>query len=156
MPARPRSAGTFSSSVATRPSPPTRPASGDLADPVAAGVSPISDPDNLVHDDDGNLWISTDGQPFSSGAVGFGQNDGVFAVAVEGSKRGVLRQFLSGVPGGEICGPEFSGDNRAFFCAIQHPNDGQAFTKFWPVDETVVSKPSLIAVYEKRGRKIGR
>ena len=40
----------------------------------------------------------------------FGQNDGVFAVPVEGASRGVLRQFLSGVPGGEVCGPEFVED----------------------------------------------
>ena len=132
---------------------------GDVADPVAAGVSPISDPDNLVHDDEGNLWIATDGQYFS-GSVGFGQNDGVFAVPVEGGSRGRLTQFLSGVPGGEVCGPEFSGDNRTFFCAIQHPNDGNAFNVVWPSvaqgNSDAVSKPSLIAVCEVTGEKIGR
>ena len=128
---------------------------GDIADPVAAGVSPIADPDNVVHDGDGNLWISTDGQYFS-GSAGFGQNDGVFAVPVEGPNRGLLRQFLSGVPGGEVCGPEFSGDERTFFCAIQHPNDGNAFDVVWPIgDPDGVSKPSLIAVREVTGRKIG-
>ena len=129
---------------------------GDVADPVARGVSPISDPDNLVHDDDGNLWIATDGQYFS-GSAGFGQNDGVFAVPVEGANRGLLRQFLSGVPGGEVCGPEFSGDNKTLFCAIQHPRDGEAFeAPLWPVDEPVVSKPSLIGVREIHGEKIGK
>lgn len=127
---------------------------GELADPVAAGVSPVSDPDNLVHDDQGNLWIATDGQYFS-GSYGFGQNDGIFAVPLEGRDRGRLRQFLSGVPGGEVCGPEFSGDNRTFFCAIQHPHDGKAFENLWPLDEIDVSKPSLIAVREMTGRKIG-
>jgi secreted PhoX family phosphatase len=128
---------------------------GDIADPAAAGVSPIADPDNVVHDSDGNLWISTDGQYFSASA-GFGQNDGVFAVPVEGPNRGLLRQFLSGVPGGEVCGPEFSGDERTFFCAIQHPNDGNAFNAVWPIgDPDGVSKPSLIAVRENSGRKVG-
>lgn len=136
------------------------------AEALAAGVSPISDPDNIVWDDVGNLWISTDGQ-FFSGSAGFGQNDGVFAVPVDGQDRGVLRQFLSGVPGCEICGPEFSGDNRTFFCAPQHPHDvpGGAFAPedangaplpLWPIGETQVSKPSLIAVRHLRGRKIGR
>ena len=74
---------------------------------------------------------------------------------VRGKDRGVLRQFLSGVPGGEVCGPEFDGDQRTFFCAIQHPNDGNAFTKFWPLDEKVVSKAALISVRNKRGKKIG-
>jgi secreted PhoX family phosphatase len=132
---------------------------------LAAGVSPISDPDNIVWDDDGNLWISTDGQ-FFSGSAGFGQNDGVFVVPVAGRDRGVLRQFLSGVPGCEICGPEFSGDNRTFFCAPQHPHDvpGGAFAPLdaagnplplWPIGETQISKPSLIAVRHLRGKKIG-
>ena len=129
---------------------------GDVVDPVAVGVSPISDPDNFVHDDEGNLWIATDGQYFSDGA-GFGQNDGIFAVPVEGPDRGLLRQFLSGVPGAEICGPEFSGDNRTLFCAIQHPRDGHALdSPRWPIDETQVSKPSLVAVHEVNGRKIGK
>jgi secreted PhoX family phosphatase len=134
---------------------------GDIADPVAAGVSPISDPDNLVHDSEGNLWIATDGQYFSDGDVGFGQNDGIFAVPTSGANRGLLRQFLSGIPGGEVCGPEFSGDEKTFFCAIQHPWDGEAFSNFWPLDENPaqggsgVSKPALIAVREINGAKIG-
>jgi secreted PhoX family phosphatase len=130
---------------------------GEIENPASAGVSPISDPDNIVFDDDGNLWIATDGQFFSDD-VGFGQNDGVFAVPVEGAHRGLLRQFLSSVPGAEVCGPEFSGDNRTFFCGIQHPHDGEAFAteRKWPVDEKVVSKPSVIAVRHTGGLKIGR
>jgi secreted PhoX family phosphatase len=142
---------------------------GDIEDPAGEGVSPISDPDNIAFDDDGNLWIATDGQFFSRSA-GFGQNDGVFAVPIEGKNRGLLRQFLSAVPGSEVCGPEFSGDNRTFFCAIQHPHDsdGGGGTAFeprdrdgnpiprWPVGEPVVSRPSLLAVFHKSGAKIGR
>ena len=136
------------------------------AEALAAGVSPISDPDNIVWDSDGNLWIATDGQ-FFSGSAGFGQNDGVFAVPVAGRDRGVLRQFLSGVPGCEICGPEFSGDQKTFFCAPQHPHDvpGGAFAPLdadgnplplWPIGETQLSKPSLIAVRNLRGKLIGK
>ncbi len=123
---------------------------------MAAGVSPISDPDNLVFDSDGNLWIATDGQ-FFSGQEGFGQNDGVFAVPVEGKDRGVLRQFLSAVPGCEVCGPEFSGDNLSFFCALQHPHEGNAFNEVWPIgDPDGVSKPAVIWVrHNHRATKIG-
>lgn len=128
---------------------------GGIVDPVAYGVSPISDPDNLVHDSEGNLWVATDGQ-FFSGSVGFGQCDGIFAVPTAGPNRGLLRQFLSGIPGGEVCGPEFSGDEKTFFCAIQHPNDGEAFDKVWPIgDPDGVSKPSLVGVREVNGKKIG-
>lgn len=125
----------------------------EIEDPEAVGVSPISDPDNVVFDEVGNLWIATDGQYFSD-EEGFGQNDGVFAVPTEGPHRGLLRQFLSSVPGAEVCGPEFSGDNRTFFCAIQHPRDGEAFDTPWPPGEPV-AKPSLIGVREISGKKIG-
>ena len=55
-----------------------------------------------------------------------------------------------------MCGLEFSGGNRTLFCGIQHPRDGEAFEQFWPVDETVVSKPSVIGVRRLDGAKIGR
>ena len=62
---------------------------------------------------------------------------------------------MSAVPGAEVCGPEFSGDERTFFCAIQHPHDGAAFEKKWPVDEPDVSKPSVIAIRHVDRSKIG-
>jgi secreted PhoX family phosphatase len=132
---------------------------GDIADPVAAGVSIISDPDNLVHDSAGNLWIATDGMPFNppgSFPEFPAENDGIFSAPTEGSERGLVRRFMSGVPNGEVCGPEFSGDERTLFCAIQHPNDGSAFENIWPIDDPDgVSKPSLICIRHIHGRKIG-
>jgi hypothetical protein len=84
------------------------------------------------------------------------ENDGIFSAPTEGPNRGLVRRFLSGVPNGEVCGPEFSGDERTFFCAIQHPNDGGGFENVWPIgDPDGVSKPSLICVRHVRGRKIG-
>lgn len=127
---------------------------GDIADPVAAGVSPIAAPDNLVFDNQGNMWIATDGQP---NVQGFGQNDGVFAVPTEGADRGLLRQFLSGIPGGEVCGPEFTPDNRSFFCGIQHPGEGSGLpnsVSAWP-DGANPPKPSVIAVRHLANRPIG-
>jgi uncharacterized protein len=59
-------------------------------------VSMISAPDNIAFDNRGNLWIATDGQP---GTIQ--KNDGVFAVPVEGTDRGFLRQFLSSPVGAE-------------------------------------------------------
>jgi secreted PhoX family phosphatase len=118
-------------------------------------VSPIANPDNLLFDDAGNLWIATDGQPK---VKDFGWNDGVFAVPTEGPERGFLRQFLSAVPGAEVCGPEFSGDNRSFFCNIQHPGEEGGLpnkTSAWP-DGNNPPKPALIAVYHLQGHKIGR
>ena len=44
-------------------------------------VSPISCPDNVAFDSEGNLWISTDGAP---GTIGY--NDGLFKVPLEGDR----------------------------------------------------------------------
>jgi secreted PhoX family phosphatase len=110
-------------------------------------VSPISSPDNIAFDLQGNLWIATDGQTSA-----FKHNDGVYAVAVEGLERGYLRQFLSGVPGGEVAGLTFSPDNHALFCSIQHPAEGSTLadaSSTWP-DGTIPPRPSIIVV-EKTG-----
>ena len=60
-------------------------------------MSALSSPDNLTFDLDGNLWISTDGQPST-----FKSNDGLYAVPVAGPDRGYVKQFFSGLPGGEV------------------------------------------------------
>jgi len=70
----------------------------------------------------GNLWIATDGQPST-----FEKNDGVFAVPVEVPQRGYVRQFMSGVPGGEMASLIFTPNNHTLFCSIQHPGEGSAF-----------------------------
>ncbi len=116
-------------------------------------VSPIANPDNLAFDLDGNLWISTDGQPSRLEA-----NDGLFVVPVEGEERGFSRLFLTGVTGCEICGPEFTPDNTSLFVAIQHPGDGDDVSfanpsTTWP-DGTAPARPSVVVVQAEDGRRI--
>ena len=119
-------------------------------------VSPISSPDNIAFDRKGNLWIATDGQPTT-----FGMNDGVFAVPVKGEERGFLRQFLSGVPGGEVASLHFGARDHALFVTIQHPGEpgtgpnssGSTFetpTSVWPEDNTP-PRPSVVVVTKKLG-----
>lgn len=118
-------------------------------------VSKIATPDNIVFDEVGNLWIATDGQP---GAPFFEVNDGVFAVPTEGPDRGYVRQFLSGIPGAEVCGPEFSADYYSFFCGIQHPGEEDGLpnpTSSWP-DGNNPPKPSVVSVWNINRRKIGK
>jgi secreted PhoX family phosphatase len=106
-------------------------------------VSPIGAPDNVAFDNQGNLWIATDGAPR---AIKF--NDGLFAVPVSGSQRGNLQQFFSSVAGSEVCGPEFTPDNRTLFLAIQHPGEGSTFenpSSTWP-DRQGLPRPSVITV----------
>ncbi|MBU6374352.1 MAG: DUF839 domain-containing protein, partial [Alphaproteobacteria bacterium] len=40
-----------------------------------------------------------------------------------------VRRFLVGPVGSEICGPMLAPDDRAFFCAIQHPGESDTAEK---------------------------
>lgn len=116
-------------------------------------VAPISCPDNITFDLDGNLWISTDGQPKTIAI-----HDGVYAVAVAGPERGKVKQFMSSVNAAEVCGPEFTPDNKTLFLAIQHPGEGSTFEKpstSWP-NHSGGPRPSVVAVTHVKGKRIGK
>ncbi len=81
-------------------------------------VSPISCPDNVAFDSEGNLWISTDGAPST---IGF--NDGLFKVPLEGPERGRVQQFLSVPRDAETCGPVIHDQEGMVFVAVQHPGE---------------------------------
>ncbi|MGR6913981.1 PhoX family protein [[Actinomadura] parvosata] len=116
-------------------------------------VSPISCPDNVTFDKDGNLWISTDGNAL-------GMNDGLFVMPVKGKERGYVRQFLTVPVGAETCGPLVSDDQRSVFVAVQHPGetDGaspDAPSSRWPDGEGSQPRPSVAVVWHAKGKKIG-
>lgn len=81
-------------------------------------VSPISCPDNVAFDSQGNLWVSTDGQPSAIRV-----NDGLFKVPVEGPERGHVQQFLAVPSGAETCGPVIRDREDSVFVAVQHPGE---------------------------------
>ena len=115
------------------------------------GVSPISSPDNIAFDKAGNLWIATDGQINT-----FRKNDGVYVVPVEGAQRGYLRQFLSGVPGGEIASLALAPDDRTLFASIQHPGEGTTYdspSSTFP--DGGKPRPAVVAVRKGDGGLIG-
>ncbi len=116
-------------------------------------VSAISCPDNLAFDDHGNLWISTDGQPDSLGA-----NDALYGVAVDGRRRGEVRQFLAVPTGAETCGPVIT-DERVLV-AVQHPGevDGANYenqASHWPDGGSSVPRPSIVVAYRADGKRTG-
>jgi secreted PhoX family phosphatase len=115
----------------------------------------IAAPDNIAFDNLGNLWIATDGQP-SAADIGR-PNDAIHAVPTEGHGRGHLRQFLSGPKEAELCGPEFSDDQKTLFAAIQHPGEGGGIPNTistWP-ERTAYAKPAVVAVRHNSRRRIG-
>ncbi len=118
-------------------------------------VSAIANPDNIVFDSEGNLWISTDGQPGTLEA-----NDGLYAVPVSGPDRGYVRQFFSGVTGGEVSGPEFTPDDGALFASIQHPGEGGTYENqisHWPDGGDAPPRPTVVVIQATTpGAPIGR
>jgi secreted PhoX family phosphatase len=115
-------------------------------------VSPISCPDNVAFDSQGNLWISTDGNALKS-------NDGLFAVPVEGPYRGRVKQFLTVPKGAETCGPVIEDD--FVLVAVQHPGEidgasAQNPLSHWPDGGASQPRPSVVAVWKKdKGRICG-
>lgn len=116
-------------------------------------VSPIANPDNVNFDIDGNLWISTDGQPGTLELA-----DALHVVPTEGPERGNLQQFLATPYGAECASFELTHDNSNLFVSIQHPGEGGTFddpVSVWPHDRTGVARPTVIQVWNDNGEKIG-
>jgi hypothetical protein len=114
-------------------------------------VSPISCPDNVAFDSAGNLWIGTD-------ANAYGNNDGLFATAIEGSERGHLKQFLTVPVGAECTGPFIYHDDRSVFVAVQHPGEVTGATvekpaSTWPDGD--FAKPAVVVSWRLDGGAIG-
>ena len=116
----------------------------------------LSTPDNCTFDSEGRIWITTDGQPKS------GFSDSVYAADTSGPGRGLTRCFFNGPTGAEICGPEFTPDNRTLFVAIQHPGGDDKGSTFdnpstrWPdFVEGIPPRPSVIAITRGDGGVIG-
>ena len=102
-------------------------------------VSPISCPDNLAFDGDGNLWIATDGQP---GAIDYA--DALHKVPLAGGERGHVQQFLAVPVQAETCGPVLHDDEDTVYVAVQHPGENGTFeaqTSRWP-DAVEASRPA--------------
>ncbi len=109
-------------------------------------VSPISCPDNVAFDPEGNLWISTDSSQL-------GANDGLFKVPVSGAERGHVEQFLSVPRGAECAGPFITDDGRAVFVSVQHPGEevGSTFddpAATWPHTHPF-PRPSVVVTYQR-------
>jgi len=104
-------------------------------------VAPISCPDNVAFDSDGNLWISTDGAP---GTIN--KADGLFKVPLEGEERGHVQQFLAVPVDAETCGPVIHDTDDSVFVAVQHPGE----------DGTWAEQRSYFPDYVAAGRRPDR
>ncbi len=114
-------------------------------------VSPIGAPDNIAFDNQGNLWIGTDGMDSA-----LGWQDAIYACVTEGPDRGTLLPFMSVPIGAETCGPTFTPDNTTFFLAVQHPGEGGTFERpisNWPTGSGI-PRPGVVFVRKAWGRGV--
>ena len=111
-------------------------------------------PDNCTFDNQGSLWIATDGGEDLNIA------DGLWRIEVEGQYRGYSKRFMSVPVGAELCGPMFTPDNKSLFCAVQHPGGGSNFdnpSTRWPdFKEGMPPRPSVVVITKKDGDIVGR
>ncbi len=116
-------------------------------------------PDNIAFDSKGRMWIASDqGKEQSKYGIG----DGIWACDTQGPGRAVTRMFFRTPVGAEMCGPEFTPDNRTFFVAVQHPGadfDGSSYDNpvtRWPdFDAKMPPRPATVVITKKDGGLIG-
>lgn len=118
-------------------------------------------PDNCAFDNQGRLWIATDG----NNAKATGRADGIWAVETEGELRGTSRHFFRVPVGAEMCGPCFLPDDRTFVVAVQHPGEEDSLGKpgtfeapatRWPdFADGMPPRPSIVVLTRADGGVIG-
>ena len=113
-------------------------------------LSAFAAPDNLTFDDDGNLWITTDGdQPR-------GNNDGCYVCPTEGVARGAVQRFMSGPVGCEVVGCEITSDGISLLLGVQHPGEGGTVEEpisSWPDGGAAAPRPSVVLVRSEDPRR---
>ncbi|MGI9392696.1 MAG: PhoX family protein [Parvibaculales bacterium] len=106
-------------------------------------------PDGLQFDNDGRLWIQTDGQYSNKGDFeGMGNNQMLCADPL--SRK--IKRFLVGPIACEITGLAFSDDGKQMFVGIQHPGEDKQPSTF-PYGG--VPRSSVIVIYKDDGGIIG-
>ena len=118
-------------------------------------------PDNLAFDNQGRMWIATDGNTRKR----TGRTDGLWGLETEGPLRGTSRHFYRVPLGAELCGPFFTPDDETLFVAVQHPAEGgsaDAISTFeepitrWPdFKPGMPPRPSVVVITKRGGGKIG-
>ncbi|TWS95694.1 PhoX family phosphatase [Reyranella sp. CPCC 100927] len=139
---------------------PSKPEQGAKYHPGVSSDGWFSSPDNVAFDAKGRLWIATD---TGSNWAKYGIPDGLFACDVDGPAAYLTRRFFACPMGGEMCGPEFTPDNKTLFVAVQHPGtDGTSGSSFdtpatrWPdFKDDMPPRPSVVVITKEDGGVIG-
>ncbi len=110
----------------------------------------FNSPDGLKFDQNGLLWIQTDGNYSNEGDfVGQGNNQMLAADPVTGE----IRRFLVGPNECEVTGMTWSSDRRTMFVGIQHP--GEKGNSHWPEGGDATPRSAVIAITRDDGGLMG-
>lgn len=105
-------------------------------------------PDNMVFDQKGNLWFTTDmsGADINSGPYQGLGNNGLFVFIRSGAHAGEVIRVASAPVDAELTGPCFSSDYKTLFLSVQHPGEYSEgldkLTSHWP--DGGIPKPSVV------------
>jgi uncharacterized protein len=119
---------------------------------VGGPQSGFSSPDNLVFDNDGNLWMVTDvsSSRLNKTIYKFQGNNGLFFFRTSGPYAGIAYQFASGPVECELTGPCWTPDGRTLFLSVQHPGEESPakdkLTSSWPLGNGATPQPATIAI----------
>ncbi len=107
-------------------------------------------PDGITFDDNGLLWIRTDGKYSNKmDFAGQGNNQMLVGDPITGE----IRRFMVGPNECEISGLCWSGDRKTMFVGIQHP--GEKGGSHFPDGGNSVPRSAIIAVRRNDGGRIG-
>ena len=114
--------------------------------------SGFSCPDNLTFDSNGNLWVLSDisssllnKEPHSSF-----KNNALFMIPTWGKNKGKAFRFASAPNDSEMCGGNFTPDEKTLFISVQHPGENSLTlenpTSRWPNFGNDIPRPAVIAI----------
>ena len=110
----------------------------------------FNSPDGMRFDENGFLWIQTDGNYSDKGGfAGMGNNQ----MLVGDTETGAIERFLVGPKECEVTGITWSADRRTAFVGIQHP--GEDGNSHWPDGGESVPRSAIIAIRRNDGGIIG-
>ena len=110
----------------------------------------FNSPDGLAFDDQGGLWIQTDGKYSNQGRfAGHGNNQMLFA----NPNSREIKRFLVGPKECEITGLCWSPDRKTMFVGIQHP--GEKGNSHFPDGSGTLPRSSIIAITRNDGGNMG-